>query len=221
MENHYTQLLLLVLVIADVVAVFGELMLNYVCVAHPEEATDAKREHWVHGLGIFSETVLFILLFHLVLLLVAFGRAFFKKIWYLLDVVVVVVAIALELGLHDPEGGLLPVLLSWRIVRVLHGFMASTETEHHEFKQQLLEVLALHRRLEQEATLAATRARLHEYRLAIRTVNQWRRFMRAKRAARNEAATPVVDPPAHLFAHPSAAPVQVVVEEALTSPLTR
>ena len=50
----------------------------------------------------------------------------------MLDAVVVIVALVLEIGFQVREGALFVVLLSWRVVRIIHGFYTTVEIQHKE-----------------------------------------------------------------------------------------
>ena len=83
-------------------------------------------------LHVMSVTILFIFLFQICLLIVAYGSNFFKNPFFMLDAVVVIVALVLEIGFHVREGALFVVLLSWRVVRIIHGFYTTVEIQHKE-----------------------------------------------------------------------------------------
>jgi len=120
---------------------------------------------WEEGLSWTSRSILFILLIHQLLLIYGFGLHYFKKLAYLIDLGIVGVAIALEMaqlalelkngGAHrrlgpitdddahedhhelegEDIGRLVVVLLVWRILRIIHGFVLTNATiadEDHE-----------------------------------------------------------------------------------------
>eukprot|EP01138_Halocafeteria_seosinensis_P006528 gb/GECG01006673.1/.p1 GENE.gb/GECG01006673.1/~~gb/GECG01006673.1/.p1 ORF type:complete len:410 (+),score=51.09 gb/GECG01006673.1/:1-1230(+) len=124
-ESHLVQLAMLVLIIVDVAAVFGELLMHNLC--HHDHTVEAT----THILRIVSLTALSVFLFQQLLLIYAYGAHFFMKPMYVLDFVIVLGSIILETALSDPSGGLLVVLMLWRGVRVVHGFAVSLETEQH------------------------------------------------------------------------------------------
>jgi len=92
--------------------------------------------HWT------SLSILFIFLAQIVLLMLAYGTNFFKNAFFLLDAVVVVTALVLELVFHVREGALFIVLLSWRIVRIVHGLYTTIEIQHKETNKQIHEGMA-------------------------------------------------------------------------------
>jgi len=95
-EGHVVQLVVLLLIIADIVAVFGELMLAHVCAcsAHyeshshspPPAGASCKAEptttveKWEHGLHWFSVSILALFALQQVLLIIAFGMHYFRKV---------------------------------------------------------------------------------------------------------------------------------------------
>ena len=88
-------------------------------------------------LHVMSVTILFIFLFQICLLVVAYGSNFFKNPFFMLDAVVVIVALVLEIGFHVREGALFVVLLSWRVVRIIHGFYTTVEIQHKETHKKI------------------------------------------------------------------------------------
>ena len=88
-------------------------------------------------LHVMSVTILFIFLFQICLLIVAYGSNFFKNPFFMLDAVVVIVALVLEIGFHVREGALFVVLLSWRVVRIIHGFYTTVEIQHKETHKKI------------------------------------------------------------------------------------
>jgi hypothetical protein len=148
LENHYVHLLVLILVIVDVVCVFGELLLHFTEEEEQLEAAEhstgghstgeqaeghhaTKAEHAEHALHIVSLSILSVLAAQQVLLIVAFGRKFFLHAFYVLDLVVVATALALE-TIDINEGGFVVAVMGWRILRLVHGLVVSAELEHHE-----------------------------------------------------------------------------------------
>ena len=98
-EHHYTHATILLLIFLDVGAVLCEVMLRNVCPAPPSGTPDAARlHHWGEGLSWSSRSILFVLLAHQLLLMLAFGCQFFKKAAYVLDLVIVCVALGLEMA---------------------------------------------------------------------------------------------------------------------------
>lgn len=162
MESDGLSLTVLVLIILDVVAVFGEILLNHVC--DPNDKVEAV----AHTLHDFSLSILFTLALQQLLLVVAEGPLnYVRNFWYVLngievhrgrhtnasaaryvfDLLVVSASITLDLVIKSPEGGLVVLLMSWRIVRVVHGFITTVEMQRdqvHHFKKEV-------RRMEQRS----------------------------------------------------------------------
>lgn len=112
MEHHHAHATILLLIFLDVGAVLCEVMIRNVCVAPAAGTSDAARLHqWGEGLSWASRSILFVLLLHLVSLMVAFGGAFFKKWTYMIDLIIVCVALGLEMAhlalelQHSAHGG--------------------------------------------------------------------------------------------------------------------
>ena len=99
MEHHHAHAAILLLIFIDVGAVLCEVMIRNVCVAPPAGTPDVARlHHWGEGLSWASRSILFILLLHLLALMVAFGGAFWRKWAYVVDLVIVCVALGLEMA---------------------------------------------------------------------------------------------------------------------------
>lgn len=99
LESHVSHAVILCLIFLDVMAVLCEVMLRNVCVAPVVgTADDVRLYKWGEGLSWFSRAVLLVLLAHLILLVVSFGKSFFKKWMYVLDLVIVLVALGLEMA---------------------------------------------------------------------------------------------------------------------------
>ena len=190
-EHPVTHAAMLLLIFLDVICVFGEVMLRDVCPIPDAGASgDGLLRTWEDALSWISRALLLVLLLHQLVLIVAFGRSFFRKLTYALDLLIVCVALALEaahlsiemkhagdaVGAHDAGHGdhdaasdkahgpddasaIIVVLLSWRVVRVIHGFLmtatahAHDDSEHRdartrvELKDALLRVETLEREL--------------------------------------------------------------------------
>eukprot|EP00897_Mesotaenium_endlicherianum_P004774 jgi/Mesen1/4324/ME000022S03608 len=84
-----------------------------------------------------SITILLIFLVNVILLLLAWGWTFFLHFGYVLDFVVVVVAIALEFCADEEAAGIIAIATLWRIVRVMHGIFEVTD---EKFEAELKEV---------------------------------------------------------------------------------
>lgn len=186
LESHTAHLAIILLVMLDLTAVFGEVMLTSVCgvkrhgsasghserrlavnapaaagdvpvwpgvqsltspavvytlharpprllatLTPEEEAREARIEGWEKGLHWFSISILCLLLAYQVALLYCFGWRYFTKVWYILDVLVLVISLVLELTLPTDEVGFLSVLLVWRVIRIVHGFLLTEQEANH------------------------------------------------------------------------------------------
>ena len=109
LEHHYVHAAILVLIFIDVACVLCEMMLKDVCPPPVFGSSDARTLHkWEEGLSWSSRSILFLLFLHQCGLVVAYGLSYFKKVAYVVDLVIVVVAIGLEmalLALELREGG--------------------------------------------------------------------------------------------------------------------
>jgi hypothetical protein len=94
--------------------------------------------HWV------SVSILFAFAFQIFLLMVAYGLRFFKNPFFVLDFIVVVVALVLELAFHVREGALFAILLSWRVIRIIHGFYTTIEIQHKENHKKIHNTIMAH-----------------------------------------------------------------------------
>lgn len=154
LESHRMTLINLFLIIIDVVAVACELMLANVCevgghssggeshsraLSGGEEALDeevSEQNELVHhieaALHWTSVSILIVFLIQQLLLMYALGRGYCRKYAYMVDFVVVVVALVLETAISSTAAGFIVLLLAWRAVRLLHGIFVSVESEHRE-----------------------------------------------------------------------------------------
>merc|ERR1711998_325167 len=84
--------------------------------------------YWDFWLHMLSVGILLLFELQIVALMCIYGRDFFKNPYYMLDFVVVGVALVLEWphGLFEFKGGaLVTLLLGWRLLRVVHGLVTS------------------------------------------------------------------------------------------------
>eukprot|EP01138_Halocafeteria_seosinensis_P006526 gb/GECG01006671.1/.p1 GENE.gb/GECG01006671.1/~~gb/GECG01006671.1/.p1 ORF type:complete len:345 (+),score=35.47 gb/GECG01006671.1/:1-1035(+) len=170
LDSHAIQLCILVLLIVDVCAIVTETTVAHIC--HEE----------LHSLFYLSVAILSLFLFQQIALMVCFDVEFFKKPLYVLDVVVVLVALVLELTIEDPEGGLLIVLMLWRAVRVVHGVAVSVETGHESNPHVKKEIEEIR---EQKMTMSGYTyivARCQQMKQAARVIQQayWKHSLRLK-----------------------------------------
>jgi len=189
-DHHLFHATILLVVFLDVAAVLCEIMLRDVCPGAPAGSPGAQTvSDWSVGLAWTSRSLLFFLLIHQVLLLFAVGpHVFASHAGYVVDLLIVVVALVLEMthlglelaeeqreaaaaaaagahddghgghgahgegtqyggALHDDAGGLLIVLLAWRVVRIVHGFVVTAEahaddSENKELRARVAELEA-------------------------------------------------------------------------------
>lgn len=164
LERKEVHILLIVLLLIDLAAVTWDVI---TAIAH--KTADIRQLKLLLELckgdaaacGAFSPTegseftfyvsiiILAIFLLNVVLLLVAWGWTFFLHPGYVIDFVVVVVAIVLELAREGDATVILAVATLWRIVRVMHGiFEVADESFEAELKQveaRVEQLEAMHR----------------------------------------------------------------------------
>jgi len=102
-----------------------------------------------------SVSILFLFFGQMLLLIALYGGLFFKNVFYVVDLVIIVLSLAIELGVHelrhhlDPSlagvteifTAVLALVLFWRVVRIVHGLVAAAEKSHHLQMERTLEVL--------------------------------------------------------------------------------
>jgi hypothetical protein len=141
-----------------------------------------------HGLHIASLTILVIFAVQLLGLLVAFGvRDFVRHCFYLVDSVIVVTALVLE-SLSEPTGELIVLLLFWRVLRVLHGVMASELVAVERVEHVRNRLRAVRRRLWAARSYTATRLRLVIMHHAARNIWAWWRVVKSAEGGSDESA---------------------------------
>jgi hypothetical protein len=185
LEGHRVQLFLLLLIVVDVICVCCEIMLGSVAGCRMEAEGGAlpdgvkaapvdRVEHWEAGLHWTSIAIVIALLAQQALLFLSYGLVHFTKLFNCLDLVVLVVALGLELGLHgDDAPGIIVVVLGWRVVRVAHGFLATAETTEHE-RHVLLHALAREQRMHRvDISVEGAFMRLQTFRLSARRIQRW------------------------------------------------
>ncbi|KAI5653089.1 hypothetical protein M9H77_30276 [Catharanthus roseus] len=92
-----------------------------------------KVGEWYHWLGL---AILSILCLKSLALVIGFGKSFFQRPGYVLDVVVVVIALILEGYLERKGGGLVLVVSLWRVVTVVESaFELSDEAIEAQIQQ--------------------------------------------------------------------------------------
>lgn len=192
MESHTVQLLMVILIIIDVCAVFGEVLLSQVC----DKSRDVRAcvpnilrirlfyalllsafrlsLQEVHDteviLHIISVTALSIFMFQQIILIAAYGTQFFKKPLYVIDFVIVAGALILELAVDNPSGRLIVVLMLWRGARVIHGFAVTIETEEEQIHRAEENVDKLRELLTALLGYEITMFRVHNMKQAARII---------------------------------------------------
>src|SRR5690606_1784557 len=101
-----------------------------------------SENHFIHSfehtLKMISIGILWVFAIEVVLLLIAFDLAFFLHPLYIMDAVIVGVALFIELYLQDVlVASLLIVLRLWRVVRVVHGIIMVGQNAHRKTKEEL------------------------------------------------------------------------------------
>eukprot|EP00127_Corallochytrium_limacisporum_P002202 Clim_evm96s108 gene=Clim_evmTU96s108 len=150
LEDMPFQLFIVVLLIMDIVVIISEAIVHVNC----EEPED-KIEEVEDRLFYISISILLFIELEQILLMICFGRDYFKHFWYVLDFVVVTVALILELFVARAAGVVIVVML-WRVVRVLHGFAAAIEIDYELIKNYRRDNMEMKKKVE------ALRAELEE-----------------------------------------------------------
>eukprot|EP00747_Dinoflagellata_sp_TGD_P038517 gnl/TRDRNA2_/TRDRNA2_139720_c0_seq1.p1 gnl/TRDRNA2_/TRDRNA2_139720_c0~~gnl/TRDRNA2_/TRDRNA2_139720_c0_seq1.p1 ORF type:complete len:233 (+),score=48.79 gnl/TRDRNA2_/TRDRNA2_139720_c0_seq1:2-700(+) len=104
--------------------------------------------HWLHTASV---SVLFVFAAQILLLMLAYGCAFFKNFFFLLDAVVVGGALILELGFSSSKASLAVVLLSWRLGRIIHGLVSTVEINHKKMHKKIQDMIDTHSNSNDEA----------------------------------------------------------------------
>lgn len=178
LESDATNLVVLCLIVLDVIAVFGELLLSSFCLIERDPVHNAEVV-----LATFSLTILFIFAAQQLGLIIAEGpTAYFTNFWYVLDLLVVASSITFDLAINHPEGGLVILLMSWRIVRVVHGFITTVELQREQARHFRHEIESMTKRigvLTQWRIIMLRSRRLTTRAQKIKTViRQWRKYRR-------------------------------------------
>jgi hypothetical protein len=158
LDTHAFHLVVLILIFLDVAAVVAETMLSFVCEMDDADPKIQRVKAWEQILGWTSRTILLALMGVQVVLMLCHGWRYFTRFFYLLDLCVLVVALALEFTLASHQARFLAILLSWRVVRILHGLVAELEISGTARRQEKLPRTRLHRL----GALALKHAALHE-----------------------------------------------------------
>ena len=91
---------------------------------------NAAQTDWNTALHSVSVGILVIFAIQLVLLMLVYQKKFFLSTGYVADTIVVGTALVLENLSSAKSGGLFVVLLSWRVLRIVHGVISSVELNH-------------------------------------------------------------------------------------------
>jgi hypothetical protein len=102
-----------------------------------------KQHDWEHWLHVISVSILGIFALQLFLLMLIYQLDFFKQMSYVADTLVVGAALVLENLSSAKEGGLFIVLLSWRVIRIVHGIVTSVEL-HEKRTEDIAAAHGLH-----------------------------------------------------------------------------
>ena len=111
---------------------FTGLHCHLVCETDPTQYVLSHQAlHWI------SVSILALLMLHILLQMVAYGLAFWKKLVYVLDFLIVLIALVFENipSTILPGGGaagLFIFLLFWRAVRIMHAMFTAVEFHEHE-----------------------------------------------------------------------------------------
>eukprot|EP00949_MAST-11_sp_MAST-11-sp1_P003267 g3267.t1 len=118
----------------------------------------SKVQHdWEYTLHYISVSILFLFAFQIFLLFVSYGLRFFRNPFFVLDAIIIGGAIVLEVGFHVSEGALLVLLLSWRVVRIIHGLVTTMEINHKKTHAKIHKLLSQ----KQEQTITTMKS-IHE-----------------------------------------------------------
>eukprot|EP01132_Coremiostelium_polycephalum_P006825 gene6825-8464_t len=129
-ESNRVQSFIIALILLDLIIVIVEIFLE-------EHYKKCKEEHEIphavekaeHTLHIITLVILGIFELEVLLLLIAFGRDFFKHPLYILDAVIVTVSIVVDTVFkRDTAGELIVIFRLWRLVRIGHAIAVSVES---------------------------------------------------------------------------------------------
>uniref|UniRef100_A0A7N0TJD3 Voltage-gated hydrogen channel 1 n=1 Tax=Kalanchoe fedtschenkoi TaxID=63787 RepID=A0A7N0TJD3_KALFE len=119
LESNPIRIITIVLLTCDLILTILELSSSIVSCSRSHESRSREVRHrFYHWAG---TAIVSILLTKSVALAVGLGVSFFKRPGYLLDGVVLVLALVLEVGFEESGGGLIVVVSLWRVVRIVEG----------------------------------------------------------------------------------------------------
>ena len=162
LDNHTAHLIILLAVVLDIALLVGEILLSAVCPPAETPAQAATVAGWEAGLSWASRGIVIALLLHNLVLAACEGPcAYVHQPLHVADTVILVAALALELALKsdESEGGLVAVLLCWRLVRLVHGLVSAGEAEHSDVEAVRSEAARLSRLVEDLTARLATAQR--------------------------------------------------------------
>jgi hypothetical protein len=116
LEGPVVSGIVVVLILVDLVST----IVNHVC-EHTDWVNpkyDEQKESWATSTHILCVTILLIFLLEQVLHLISFGAKFFSKIWFVLDLVVVIISLLCETVLEGLVSGWAPLLIILRLWKV-------------------------------------------------------------------------------------------------------
>ena len=148
LDSHTAHLVILLAVIIDVALLVGEIVLSTVCPPAETAAQAAVLQRWETGLSWSSRGIVIALLVHNLALAVFEGPYnYLHQPLHVADTIILVAALALELALQsdESEGGLVAVLLCWRLLRLVHGLVSAGEGEHEDVEAARSEAARLSR----------------------------------------------------------------------------
>ncbi|KAK4356781.1 hypothetical protein RND71_022391 [Anisodus tanguticus] len=145
LESIPLRIFTIVLLIIDLVFTSLELSSSLIsCPRNRNTQNQETEEVWYHWAGI---GILGLLFMKSVGLVVGLGGAFFRRPGYLLDGIVVMVALFLEAYLEKRGGGLLVVVSLWRVVRVIES---AFELSDEAIQAQIEEIVCQFEQLKEE-----------------------------------------------------------------------
>ncbi|XP_006366724.2 uncharacterized protein [Solanum tuberosum] len=145
LESTPLRIFTIVLLIIDLVFTSLDLSSSLISCPQNRNAINQETEEvWYHWAGI---GILGLLFLKSVGLVVGLGCAFFRRPGYLLDGIVVMVALFLEAYLEKNGGGLLLVVSLWRVVRVVES---AFELSDEAIEAQIEEIVCQFEELKEE-----------------------------------------------------------------------
>jgi len=151
LEGSRVQGIMAILLLLDVFCVVVELLIGADIIRNDTAAA----HHTEQALHIISLCILSLFAVEVSLLVVSFGKEFFKHPWYILDFVVIFLSIILDASMHSDEAELLLILRLWRVVRIIHGIHTYREIEHKEKEQLHRKVEHLEQKVEDDGAYIA------------------------------------------------------------------